>query len=309
MTATIFEVLPTLSSRDNILNDTILREAADRAYYASQTGPWTVLPCSVAYCPLAQVASPSEQAQLQITAQNIAQETGRSQDKLLGEQFDSTKKMRGQLEYIFDLGNWSTYFESEPGKKYGTLLQMLQYPFSRGSIHIPPQKDPSRKSTVDDKPIIDPQYYQGPGEIDRDVMALGQRMAKRISQTEPLAKLIQKRVFPPLPEDSASEQSVYEDFVSNYTVTDWHRTSKISSVLSLHKLTVDLAVGTCAMGGHEGAKAGVVDERLRVYGVRGLRVIDASIMPLQVGAHIQATVYAIAEKGAAMIREDWSGSA
>jgi choline dehydrogenase-like flavoprotein len=60
------------------------------------------------------------------------------------------------------------------------------------------------------------------------------------------------------------------------------------------------------MGGKDGIKAGVVDERLRVYGVRGLRVIDASIMPLQIGAHIQATVYAIAEKGAAMIREDWA---
>lgn len=78
-------------------------------------------------------------------------------------------------------------------------------------------------------------------------------------------------------------------------------------ILSIRELTFALAVGTCAMGGREGAKAGVVDERLRVYGVRGLRVIDASIMPLQVGAHIQATVYAIAEKGASMIREDWSG--
>lgn len=62
------------------------------------------------------------------------------------------------------------------------------------------------------------------------------------------------------------------------------------------------------MGGRGGAESGVVDERLRVYGVRGLRVVDASIMPLQIGAHLQATVYAIAEKGAAMIKEDWSGS-
>lgn len=307
MTATIFEILPTLSSRDDILNDTILREAADRAYYASQTGPWTVLPCSVAYCPLAQVASHNEQAQLHIIAQNIARGTGRSKDELLGEQFDSTKKMRGQLEYIFDLGNWSTYFESEPGKKYGTLLQMLQYPFSRGSIHISPQRDLSRKSTVGDKPVIDPRYYQGPGEIDRQIMVLGQRMAERISQTEPLAKIIQKRVFPPPSENSTLEQSVHEGFVSNYTVTDWHRMSKIPCASLLLQLILDLAVGTCAMGGREGAKTGVVDERLRVYGVRGLRVIDASVMPLQIGAHIQATVYAIAEKGAAMIREDWSG--
>lgn len=224
MTATIFEVLPTLSSRDDILSDSILREAADRAYYASQTGPWTVLPCSVAYCPLGQVASSTEQAQLHIDAQKVSQETGRLQDELLVEQFDSTKQLRGQLEYIFDLGNWSTYFQSEPGKKYGTLLQMLQYPFSRGSIHIPPRNDQSLKITIDDKPIIDPRYYLGPGSIDREIMAFGQRMAKSIAQTEPLAKIIQRQVFP-LPDEPNSEQSDYEDFVSNYTVTDWHRMS------------------------------------------------------------------------------------
>lgn len=49
----------------------------------------------------------------------------------------------------------------------------------------------------------------------------------------------------------------------------------------------------------------MVDERLRVYGVSGLRVVDASIMPMQISAHLQATVYAIAEKGAQMISEDW----
>jgi hypothetical protein len=305
VTATIFEVLPTLSSRDDILNDDILREAADRAYYASQTGPWTVLPCSVAYCPLIQVASQEEQTQLHEAASNVAQETGRLQDKLLAEQFDSEKRLRGQLEYIFDLGNWSQDFHSEPGKKYGTLLQMLQYPFSRGSIHIPPRRDNLCKSTIDDKPIIDPQYYLGPGKIDQKVMALGQRMAQHISQTEPLAKIIKKQVYPPLSHESTSEQSAQEEFVSNYTVTDWHRMFKMSCILLLQGLTFDLAVGTCAMGGLEGAKAGVVDDRLRVYGVRGLRVIDASIMPLQVGAHIQATVYAIAEKGADMIYEEW----
>lgn len=64
-------------------------------------------------------------------------------------------------------------------------------------------------------------------------------------------------------------------------------------------------MGTCSMGGHAGIQHGVVDARLRVYGARGLRVCDASVMPLQVGAHIQATVYAVAEKGAGMVGEDW----
>ena len=59
------------------------------------------------------------------------------------------------------------------------------------------------------------------------------------------------------------------------------------------------------MGGSLGIEGGVVDERLRVYGVRGLRVVDASVMPLEISAHLEATVYGIAEKGGEMVGEDW----
>lgn len=47
---------------------------------------------------------------------------------------------------------------------------------------------------------------------------------------------------------------------------------------------------------------GVVDSELRVYGVKGLRIVDASIMPMIPGSHTSSTVYAVAEKAADIIK-------
>lgn len=53
-------------------------------------------------------------------------------------------------------------------------------------------------------------------------------------------------------------------------------------------------------------KGGVVDARLRVYGVEGLRIVDASIFPIIPDQHTQGPTYMVAEKAASIIREDWS---
>ncbi|KAL7619855.1 hypothetical protein AAE478_010400 [Parahypoxylon ruwenzoriense] len=196
----------------------------------------------------------------------------------------------GHFEYIFDLGNWSSYFRPEPSddKKYASVLQILQYPFSRGSIHIrKPNGSGSNANdpaTITDKPVIDPRYYSGPhGELDLEIMTQCIRFSDRLCRSAPLSDFVRSRVAP---SPSITSDDDVRDWVVRNTTTDWH------------------PVGTCSMGGRRGIQSGVVDDRLRVYGVNRLRVIDASIMPLQISAHLQATVYAIAEKGADLIRED-----
>jgi len=85
------------------------------------------------------------------------------------------------------------------------------------------------------------------------------------------------------PGDSAQSDDEVLEFVRNYGATIFH------------------PVGTCKMGA--GPEA-VVDARLRVHGVAGLRVVDASIMPTLVSGNTNAPVVMIAEKAADLILQD-----
>ncbi|KAF7530983.1 hypothetical protein G7054_g9285 [Neopestalotiopsis clavispora] len=284
MAAMIFEVDSNLSTPDDLKNNEDAAASALEQHKNNRTGPLSILANSICYLPFSQII-PAEQLQsLSLAATSVFDDLGHghvSRQKYL-DPFSPAKI--GQIEYIFDFGNWNPFFRPDycTDKKYATCLIILQHPFSQGFIHV-------TSGCIDDKPLIDPQYYAGRhgGHIDLSLMVHAARFAAcRLSQTLPLASIIQGRAFPPPPGQGNEDESFWKDWLTRTTITDWH------------------PVGTCAMGGRKGAKAGVVDARLRVYGVNNLRVVDASVMPLQISAHLQATVYAIGEKGAAMILED-----
>ena len=275
MTATIYEIDPSIQTPEDLRSNATFAAEADKLYETTQSGPRAILPCSICYVPFSHF-TPRE------TLEDIAKRAPRSslRERILADRFlpSSPEQRLGQVEYIFDVGNWSPFLKStDPAKKYATLLQILQYPFSRGSVHIPPS-DPHGK------PTIDPQYYAGAsGALDLDLQLQAARFGQKLVQTEPLAQFIKR---PAWPASAELNDEGLRQWVADNTITDWH------------------PVGSCAMGGSLGIEGGVVDERLRVYGVSGLRVVDASVMPLQISAHLQATVYAIAEKGSEMIKED-----
>jgi choline dehydrogenase-like flavoprotein len=98
--------------------------------------------------------------------------------------------------------------------------------------------------------------------------------------TNPLAAKIRRRYAPGI-SVGLKNDSVRKDWIKGAVATQYH------------------PIGTVAMGQ-------ATHERLQVLGMGGLRVIDASMVPLHVCANSAATVYAIAEKGSDFIKEDWN---
>ncbi len=145
-------------------------------------------------------------------------------------------------------------------------------PDSRGSITLR-SPDPAAP------PVIHANYLSAP--TDQRVMLDGMKLGQRIAATPPFSDLVLEPLWPDPgePVDDAAKL----DFIRATGTTVYH------------------PCGTCRMGADDRA---VVDTRLRVRGVDGLRVVDASVFPLVPTSNIQPAVMMVAERAAAMVRED-----
>ena len=143
-------------------------------------------------------------------------------------------------------------------------------PNSRGEIRL-------RSPKVSDQPAIDANYLSS--AVDQQIAIAAVRKSRAICAESPLRDVIVNEIAPG---------------------RDAHRDEEILQFIREQASTVFHPVGTCRMGSDDHA---VVDAQLRVRGVAGLRVADASIMPTITSGNTNAAVVAIAEKAADLIRQ------
>jgi choline dehydrogenase-like flavoprotein len=152
-----------------------------------------------------------------------------------------------------------------------TATTSLQYPLSRGSVHI-------KSSNVYDQPDIDPGFLRHPA--DAAVLAAGVKMLNKITDSKAMKGKFAQRTFPKDPKFDLTNTKQAEAAVRDFCVSEYH------------------PVGSCAVGD-------ALDANLRVKGVRNLRVADASVFPNHVSGNCLSSVYAVAEKAADLIKDDW----
>lgn len=174
--------------------------------------------------------------------------------------------------------SWSGIHGNPPSREGLTIFPVLLHPRSRGTVRL-------RSADPDDAPIINPNYLSD--EADVKILAEGYNFARRLVHTKSFKEWDLQLTHRQLPE-CAKLGNFTEQYIECH----------------LRHITLSGAapVGTCRLGASSDVTA-VVDPTLKVRGIKGLRVVDASVMPSSVSGDTYATQVMIAEKAADLLRE------
>jgi choline dehydrogenase len=134
-----------------------------------------------------------------------------------------------------------------------------------------------RSSNPADRPLVDPNYLSDPQDLVDIVQGL--KTARSIAGAAPLSRVVSQEL---LPGPAIHDEAGLAAYVRRSARTDWHPT------------------GTCRMGRSED-RMSVVSPVLKVFGVEGVRIIDASVMPNIVSANTNAPTMAIADRGLSLL--------
>jgi len=176
------------------------------------------------------------------------------------------------VQFTFTPASYKEGVQSElddfPGM---TIAAWQQRPESSGYVR-------AKSSDPFEKPIIQPNYLEH--ETDQRVLLSAIKIARRLLRTKPLEPYFDYEIYPG--DDIQSDDELMQVARARGTTT-------------FHPM------GTCRMAPQNDPTA-VVDDQLRVYGIEGLRVVDASIMPMMPSANLNAPTMMVAEKASDIIR-------
>ncbi|XP_063975407.1 glucose dehydrogenase [FAD, quinone]-like [Diachasmimorpha longicaudata] len=166
------------------------------------------------------------------------------------------------------------------GQDAWTIWPAVQLPRSKGRLKL-------QSRNIEDHPLVDPKLLDDQADV--EILLEAVKLSIELSKTKAFQQYGTKLHEIKIPgcEEFAFASDDY-----------WRCAIRHTTVVFNHDM------GTAKMGPSTDSDA-VVDPELRVHGVTGLRVIDASIMPDMPVGHLTATVYMIAEKGADMIKKSW----
>ncbi|TBU46490.1 GMC oxidoreductase [Dichomitus squalens] len=167
---------------------------------------------------------------------------------------------------------------------------VLLKPASTGTVSI-------RSSSVYDPPNIDPRYFED--ESDLNALIRGTRFILHLARTAPLSSALDLLSLSTAPQDPDFywPGDADPDKVSDEELEAWVKTHATSALHPTSSARMGTDLTTSA-----------VDLRLRVHGVRSLRVVDASVFPDQVSGHPCVPVIAIAERAADLVKSDFLAS-